>query len=218
MNLVRTILVTSDVPVVILLVYTAVVYKALQGALKVFSWFVFFSAAVQLISLALWCLHINNLPLVHIYVPGVFFCLALYYKTVLGNSVNGNILSYTSWLFVAFSVANTLFVQSLFIFNSYALVVEAVLLIILSLFTFLFFLNDTVRDKGMPDRNSHAWINSGIFVYHLSSLLIYYFSNVTIFGATAAIRKYPWIFHSFFSIVMYCCFLIGLWKRSKVRD
>lgn len=218
MSVLKAILVASDVPVAIALVYTAVLYRRLGRSLKVFAVFVFVSALIQLASLGLWAAHTNNLPLVHIYVPLGFLCLAWFYSTVLGSFVDPRIIWYTAMAFVLFSVLNTAFIQPVHIFNSYALVTEAVLVIILALFTFLFFLNDTMRDTGIPDIKALTWINSGLFVYYLSSLLIYYFSNVTIFDPTAAIRKYPWVFHSFFSMVMYSCFLTGLWKRSKIPD
>ncbi len=193
-------------------------YRSLGKALAAFAWFIFFSGAIQFVSLVCWLRHMNNLPLLHIYVAGGFLCLAWFYCIVLGSYIHRFVIWGSAIVCVLFSVINTLFIQPVYIFNSYALVVESVFVIILSLFTFLFLLNQTIQDSGIRDMSSINWINSGLFIYYLSSLLIYYFSNNTIFSTTFAMRRYTWMFHAFFSVVMYSCFLIGLWKRSKTRD
>jgi hypothetical protein len=60
-----------------------------------------------------------------------------------------------------------------------------------------------------------TWINSGLFIYYVSSLLIFYFGQVITDTFSKELNRYMWIFHAFFSLVMYSCFFVGLWKRPK---
>lgn len=207
----------AHVPVLAAVLNAMWFYRKLGTALKAISLFIFLSGAIQFISLYFYFHMMNNLPLLHIYAAGGFVCLARFYRVVLGSHINPMAIWIAATLFVLFCVANTLFLQSIFIFNSYALISEAVLVIILSLFTFLYFLNDSIRGSDMQDMKSISWINSGLFIYFLSSFLIYYFSNIMIVSFTLGLRRSAWLFHAFFSTVMYSCFLIGLWKRSKIK-
>jgi hypothetical protein len=190
-------------------------YRGLSHVLRVFAWFIYLSGVIQFASLLLWYNKMNNMPLLHLYVAVGFVFLAWFYRTVLDGFIHSRIIWWVAILFVLFSLSNSVFLQSVFIFNSNALIVESLLIVVLSLFTFIFLLNSTVRDAGIADIKSISWINSGLFVYFLSSFLIYYFSNVMVIQFSAALRHKAWVLHTMFSIVMYISFLIALWKRSK---
>jgi len=211
----KTIIIVSHLPILLAVIYAAWQYKRLDTVLKVFSWFIFLSAAIQFISLACWFAKKNNMPLLHFYVAAGFICLAWFYKTVLSNFIRARIIWSVAIVFSIFTLANSLFVQDIFTFNSNALVVESVLIIILAWFTFLFLLNDIVKERGIKDRRSLNWINSGLFIYYLSNLLIFYFGTAITQAFSRYVNLYAWVFHSFFSMVMYTCFFAGLWKRSK---
>lgn len=211
----RTIIILSHLPILLAVVYAAWHYKKLGRELKVFSWFIFLSGIIQFTSLAFWYAGKNNMPLLHFYVAAGFACLAWFYKTVLNNFISAKIIWSVTVLFLIFTLANSLFAQDIFTFNSNALVVESVLIIILALFTFTFLLNGIVKETGRHDSRSLNWINSGLFIYYSSSLLIFYFGTVITQAFSRYLNLYTWVFHSFFSMVMYTCFFVGLWKRSK---
>jgi hypothetical protein len=216
MNFSESIILVSHLPILATVVYAAVRYKTLGPELKVFSWFIFLSGLVQFVSLAFWFAHKNNMPLLHFYVAAGFVSLAWFYKTVLKGFINEGIIWAIAILFLLFTTGNTFFFQPVLTFNSNALTVESILIIILALFTFIFFLNDIVKETGGTDIKSLNWINSGLFIYHSSSLLIFYFGATIIGMFSKSLSQYIWVFHSFFSIVMYTCFYIGLWKRSSI--
>jgi hypothetical protein len=144
-----------------------------------------------------------------------FACLAWFYNTVLKGFIDGRIIWGVTLLFLLFTTLNSIFFQPLFRFNSYALTVESVLIITLSIFTFIFLLNDIVKETSGADVKSVNWINSGLFIYYSSSLLIFYFGDTIIHLFSKTFSRYTWVFHSFFSMVMYTFFCIGLWKRSR---
>ncbi|MBI1767238.1 MAG: hypothetical protein HYR67_02555 [Bacteroidetes bacterium] len=202
-------------PVLVTTAYGLFIYKRLIEELKIFSWFLFLSGFIQLVSSLLWFNRQNNLPLLHLYVAAGFVCLAWFYASVLKDFVNQKIIWGAAILFTLFTVINSLFVQNILTFNSYALTTESVLIIILSLFTFIVLLNDIVKEKRMPLIKSLNWINSGLFIYYTSSLLIFYFGDLFTRKFPVYLNQYTWVLHAFFSLVMYSCFFVGLWKRPR---
>lgn len=207
----------SDVPVLAAVLAAVAFYGTYSKPLKVFSVYIFFSGFIQFVSLLFWMAGKNNMPVLHVYVALALPCLVWFYQTVLAKVINRSIFIGIAGIFAVFTLINSLFFQDLFRFNSNALVVMSMLLIILALFTFVFLLNDTVRETHIPDRKSLGWINSGLFIYHLSCLLIFFFGDTIIFRFSLALSRFTWAFHALFSIIMYTCFFIGLWKRSKKK-
>lgn len=215
MNFAQIVIIISHLPILLAVVYTASIYNRLSHELKVFSWFIFFSGLIQFVSLAFWFAHRNNMPLLHLYVAGSFLLLTWFYSTLLRGFINKKVLWSVAGAFLVFTTINSIFIQPVNTFNSYALTIESVLILILSLFTFTFFLNNIVKETRRRDIKSLTWINSGLFAYYSSDLLIFYFGAVITQTLSTSLNQYTWVFHSFFSIVMYTCFIIGLWRRSK---
>ncbi|MBC9914310.1 hypothetical protein [Chitinophaga varians] len=209
------VIVLSHVPILVTVVYAAIHYGTLPRELKVFSWFIFLSGIIQFTSLGFWFFSKNNMPLLHLYVAAGFLCLAWFYNTILNGFIDAGIIWLIAILFLLFTIANSLFIQPVYTFNSIALTVESVLIVILSLFTYRFFLSDIVKETSGAHIKSLTWINSGLFIYYSSSILIFYFGSVITVDFSRSLNLYAWIFLAFFSIVMYTCFFIGLWKRSK---
>lgn len=209
------ILIGSHLPIAMAALYALLVFGQLSGELRIFSFFIFLSALIQITALLLGRQGINNLPLLHVYVPAGFLCLALFYRNVLRQFVHGSIILITAIIFCIYSVFNSLLVQHVLTFNSYALTVESVLVIILSISTYIFLMNNIAGH--LPGLTSSLnWINSGLFVYYASSLLLFYFgSRINSKAFPSALGRYTWMLHSFFSVIMYSCFIVGLWKRPK---
>ncbi|NSL87620.1 hypothetical protein ECE50_012305 [Chitinophaga sp. Mgbs1] len=214
MSFPEIIIIVSHLPILLTVVFAAIQYKKLDHPLQVFSWFIFLSGVIQFASLACWFAGKNNMPLLHIYVAAGFVCLAWFYKTLLSGFINAGIIWLITILFLVFTAINSIFIQPVDTFNSNALTVESVLIVILALFTFRFFLSDIVKATSGHHIKSLNWINAGLFIYYSSGMLIFYFGAAIIRIFSRDHNLYTWIFHSFFSIVMYTCFLIGLWKRS----
>jgi hypothetical protein len=215
MNITKAILIASDLPVLLAFFFVIIRYHRLERPLKAFLWFIICSGIVQIIALVLWLLHKNNLPLLHFYVPVGFALLTWYYKTVLGKLIAKRVINVVTLLFLCFSIINSIFFQGIFIFNSNALTVESILLIILSIFTFIVLLNQELHSIPQSVKQSLSWINSGILIYYSSTLLLFYFANYCAQHYNVNVNAYDWMFHSFASIIMYICFFVGLWKQVR---
>jgi len=182
--------------------------------LKVISWYVFLSVIVQFLSQYLASQKIHNLYLLHIFVPTSFICLSIFYQKVFASFLNRSVLWWILGLFIIFSILNSLYWQTLDTFNSYALSLESVLLIIYSLSLFALLLNESVREEKKAILSSLRWINAGILIYYISGLLIFYFG---VFLTRFSFENFQisWLFHSFIYIVQFICISIGLWKYQK---
>lgn len=210
----KIIILLSHIPILLAAVYALYCYKSLGRELKVFAWFIFFSGFIQTGSLALWFLRRNNMPLLHLYVGVGFVLLAWFYTTLLHKFMPVKIIWLTAILFLLYAIVNTFFFQDIFTFCSYALTTESVLIIILAIFTFTVFLNRIVKASLWDDSKSINWINAGLFIYYSSTLLISFFGTAIVHRIQGKIALYTWVLHSFFSVIMYSCFIISLWKRS----
>lgn len=156
------------------------------------------------------------MPLLHFYVAAGFFCLALFYKTVLRKLINPLFFWVAMVLFLAFTLINSLFVQSIFTFDSNGLTVEAVFVMIFSLSTLLLSQNEILKSNRQMVSAGLKWINSGLFLFYASSSLLYYFGDTITRFFPVYLSRYSWTLHSFFSVIMYSCFFVGLWKsRTK---
>jgi hypothetical protein len=212
----RYILILSNIPLFISVIYAAAIYKKLGSELKLFSLFLFFSGGIELISGILWFNSMNNLPLLHLYVAGGFVFLSLFYKKVLEGFIDPRIINGIMAAFLTFTLVNSVFIQPIFTFNSNALTVESILIMILSLSTFILMMNDLVKRKRLGLASSLNWINSALFVYYSSNLIIFYFGNLITHSLSKEFSLQTWMLHAFFSTVMYVCFSLGLWYRPKV--
>jgi predicted ferric reductase len=160
------------------------------------------------------------MPLLHFYVVAGFLLLALFYKEVLSEYINTRIIWFVAILFSLFSIFNSIWLQPIKSFNSNALTVQSVLILIVTIFTYIVFLNKIVKEKNKKDIPALNWINSGLFIYNASNLLIFYFGSSMM--RSAIVKKLPvemvvgtWLLHAFFLAIMYICFLIGLFKAQK---
>lgn len=216
MNLSRLIIIASHIPILLTVALAMLRFKRSDKTLQVFCYYIFLSGIIQFASLGLWFFSKNNMPLLHIYVCLEFLALAWFYTMLLHKFINVKIIWSTAVLFSLFSIANSLFLQPVFTFNSHALTVESVLIIILALFTFIVLLNNTSRQTGgIPNSIGFSWINSGLFIYHSCTLLLFFFGDWITTVLSTSFNLYTWILHSFISMVMYTCFFIGIWKQSK---
>lgn len=214
MSITKIIIILSHIPVFGTALYAWFIFKSLNPGMKGFAGFLFVSGILQFVSLMLWFLKENNLFILHLLVPLGFVFLVLYYRSILKNFLDQSILLVTGVCFVSFSIINSSFFQSFRVFNSNALTIECILILILSLSTYMLFLNKELGNRNNQSTLSINWINSGLFIYHASTLLIFYFGEYITSNIGLELSRYTWVVHSFFSVIMYFCFWRGLWNRE----
>lgn len=214
MSITKFILVFCHLPVLAVMIYSMVIYARLKKEIKPLAWYLAATGILYAVSLLLWFLNLNNLPLLHVLVPLRFVLLVLIYKEILSSYIPSWVLYALAGGFCLYSFVNTLFVESWDTFNARAMTVESTLLIILSLSTYIF-----LMDKRMTKHLDHylksvEWINSGVFLYYSSSLVLMYFGKYMIQLISPELSRYTWVVHSFFLVIMYYCFWRALWKQN----
>lgn len=215
MSWIKLILVGSNIPICASMVLAVVYYKRLSEELQIFSWFIVTSAVVQCVSLGLWFFSIHNLFLNHFFVPVSAVCIAVFYNKLLGRFINSNVIWTVLALFLLTTIANSVWIQPLHTFNSYAQAMLCVLVVVLSLATFLLLMNYGNHVTGDTDIRSLNWINSGLFIYYASVLILFYLGDIIIKSFSLELNRYVWLIHSLFYIIMSSCFFIGLWKHLR---
>ncbi|MEQ9007226.1 MAG: hypothetical protein RLP12_05040 [Ekhidna sp.] len=213
--MINLILEFASIPVLGCAIYAGFIYKQLRKELRLIAWFILLSGAIELSSTLLWYIKINNFPLLHLYVLAGFVILIFFYDSILRGFISRKVFLALGVSFTVYTIINSVAFQTIYTFNSNALVVQAILVIILSLSTNILLLNDIVKEQRLELISSLNWINSGLFIYYTSSLLIFYFGDYLTKNFSPTINQYTWAFHTMFSTVMYICFFIGLWKRPR---
>lgn len=194
--------------------------KKVDKRLFSFNLFLIFNAIVEFLQLII--LNVSkyhHLFLFTIDVPIEFTLLAYFYYSFLKQYLNKKTFFFSVIIFNAFSILNSIFIQPIDTFNSYAIVGEAIIIIILSIFAFIVLLDPRSGMRKTSIGKTFELINSAIFVYFTASISIYYLSNylthyngniVSFLGKTVS---YIWIFNSTLSAGMYTCFIIAIRKH-----
>lgn len=216
MNYTKLLLVLFHVPILLLAVYGSVICRKLQGGSRLLACYLVATGMLYAVSLVLWFLHINNLYVLHVLVPMRFVLLVFVYKSILNGYIRSWVIYAVSAGFCVFSLMNSIFWEPWDTFNSRAMTVESILLVILSLSTYLLLMDKRMTEHLQPNIRSVEWMNGGVFVYYTSSLIMMYFGVHIIQALDPQLSRYTWIVHAILSIIMYYCFWKSLWKRKTM--
>ncbi|MFM9946902.1 MAG: hypothetical protein ACKV1O_03090 [Saprospiraceae bacterium] len=156
----------------------------------------------------------NNLPLLHLYTVGEFVLLSFFYRSLLPEHVIFRKFFPVLLVMVSLLILmNTLFLQSIFVFNSYA---KTLVQIILILYAILFFFH---LPEASSFKTQEGWslrmINSAVLIYYCGSLFIFMFSNI--FIEKSIIYHGFWIFNALLNFLFHILVLIGLWRVAFRR-
>jgi hypothetical protein len=175
-----------------------------QKSYVIFTTYLFFIVCVQMSTLVLSKLGMNNLFLSHFYFIGQFLMLSLFYYNLINDSLQKKIIRITCVLallslVIQYSVRPDLF----FKFNLYEIFITSFLLIIYSTFHFYNMLND---------KRVFYYINVGILLYLLGSTILFLVGNLSI-TLSSKYYKLP----SRINYILYIIFQLFIlieWKKS----
>jgi len=191
-------------------------FNRLRKEFRVLAAYVLLSAAVQGVAEVLSQFGINNLSLSHAYTVLGFLFLNQFYKMLLDALVPSIWFKGLSIGFVLFAIATVLFWQPLDTFNSATLTVQAVVLIIYALSTFILTLTEGKSETLKVKLKSLNWINSGMFIYFSGSMLLFFNGGDIMHSISEDWTRYMWILHDLLVTVLHSFLLVGLW--ISLRD
>lgn len=152
----------------------------------------------------------NNLPLLHIYTLGEFLLLSYFYRGLLTapRFLSKNFDRIT--LFISLLIiANTLFLQSIYGFNTYA---KTAVQFIFILYAILYFFDLSEQDTlELIEKKYLRLINSAILIYYSGSLFIFMFSNYFLQN-NLNLPSGLWAFNAILNLVFLSLVSFSLWQ------
>ena len=152
----------------------------------------------------------SNLWLIHLYTLTEFILLGLFYKSVLKRpqwlNQNFKLILLVGSVLV---IANTLFLQPITQFNSYAETMENIILIGFSISLFFHIINE---ESELYQSKALKWINSGILLYLSGSLFIFLFSQYSMDILPDHFLHYLWLFNLILNLIFKVIIIFAVLK------
>lgn len=190
-------------------------YTELPKSLKVFTVFLYINLVIEISSRILFNQSLNNLPLLHIYTLAEFVCLSYFFSLLIPKpQLYGKKFFYFCLGVVLLIVLNSIFLQSIYTFNSYAKTLVQSLII---LYAILYFYNLSGEiDNNNPYQQALRLINSALIVYYSGSLFIFMFSNSFLLSKVQMNAGF-WIFNAGLYLAYQLLVLISVWRLTFNR-
>ncbi len=196
------------IPMILLgsIVLAVIYFSRLPRAFKVLLAYLFWNLLVEGITFLL-PYGTNNLPLLHIHTLIEFVLFTLLYRET-------RILDFLErdgfWVFIliisGLIVLNSLFLQDIFSYNSYAKTLVNTLLIAYALIYFFGMLGKTEVDEPF------LWVNSAVLIQYTASLFVFMFSNVSV---SDTIFNLIWDMNMVINFLFQILIFIAIWKVAK---
>ena len=174
--------------------------------------FFYLSALFDLAGVITFYNKVNNLPLFHLFTLIELLFFGWLYQRAFTNVLLKRIVAVLTVLLGIFTVGDSLFLESIWTFNSISATVESVYLIVLSL---LLFRQLLLQNEVMfLDRHPLFWLNSGVLLYFAGNLFVFMLQHVI---AGSAQKGYVYgIVHSAINILANLLFGIALLCRPRL--
>jgi lysylphosphatidylglycerol synthetase-like protein (DUF2156 family) len=187
-------------------------YRSLSNDLKAMTLYMVFCFLTEIPTDYLAICRMNNLSILHIYTPIEFAFLAYAYSFHIDKVISKRTLLVLTIGFILFSFLNTIFIQPLHTFNSYARCVEILLVILLALcYVYSLIMNNEQRVlRTIP----MFWINTAVLIYFTAGFFLYLVSNNTV-GLSPQINRLIWLAHTILSMGYYFSIAKALWIQAK---
>jgi len=176
-------------------------------------YFLIWNFIIEVLALVFMKLGMNNLPLLHIYTLGEFILFSFFYKSLLHKPVVlKKVFPYLVGAIVLLIVLNSVFIQSIYTFNTYAK--SAVQIIIIG-FAILYFYN-LIENRSLSQKKAKGLrlVNSAVIIYYSGSLFVF------MYGFSIDVSKpyiMLWAFNATLNLIFQLLILKGLWKAYFKR-
>jgi hypothetical protein len=189
--------------------------RYLRNELQFIGWFLALGALGEILSQVTARLHMPNLYILHMYTIIEFNIIALFYLRFFGDF-------YPRWLvpglmvcFTVFAILNSIFLQPITGFNTYARGTVGVLTIMLALLCFYKMLIE-LRTKRL-DQHPVFWINTGFLLYFSGNLFFFILNNALLKEPNQSLSFMSWGLSSLLMALLYLFIGVGLWFSPRLQ-
>jgi len=192
-----------------------ILFSRFNKGLRWLFYFVCFGTVMQLASRIVVMLGHVNVPMMHLYVPLKFLFFSIFYAFYLDGFLSRRVIYAVAALFITFSVINTIFIQSLFEYNSYVRAIGSLLLSVYCIVYFLKVMSDMQIKK--PSREPMVWINTGALFYFSGSFFVFILSNL-ILNHSREWSLVAWRINSILMTMFYLSMAVGFVMTRKKQQ
>lgn len=184
-------------------------WHRLSRPLQIIVIYLIFNFLIEIGARVAGILYRQNLPLLHLYTFGECLIFSLFYRQILDNA--SVFKRYFGWILSAaltLVVLNTVFLQGIFEFNSYAKTMVQVLIILYAL-DYAFRFSDW-EDHDFVKNKSLRLINAAVLIYYCGSLFVFMSSQFELQMGEGI--RILWKINSLLNLIFQTMVLIALWK------
>lgn len=160
-------------------------------------------------------LHMRNLHILHVYTILEFNIIALFYWAFFGTFYLRLLVPGIMVGFTVLAILNSLFLQSLSVYNTYARGLEAVLIIGMAVLCYYKILTELSTKR--LDKDPVFWINTGFLLYFAGSLFFLILSNALLVKSDRTLILTVFGLHALLMVLMHLFIGVGLWFSPKLR-
>ncbi len=186
-------------------------WKRLPATFRYLGYYLCWNLFIEITARILSSYSVNNLPLLHLYTIGEFLLFALLYRKM---HLFKNWADKKFWIFVSVALAlivlNSIFIQNIYEFNSYA---KTMVQLILMGFAFGYFYQ--LQEKK-EETESLNWVNAAVLIYYSGSLFIFMFGNYFL-DKEPKTHLIFWVINVLLNLIFQILVFIGIWKVSRKR-
>lgn len=190
-------------------------FKQLNTPFKHLYYYLLLNLAIEISAIIFISCGLNNLPLLHIYTLGEFILFSHFFRSII---VKPSLFQKRYWYFVGIGtvliIANSLFIQSIFEFNTFAKSFVQITIISYCVFYFYNLLEGT--NYSQRSSRSLRLLISGIIIYYSGSLFIFMFSR-TSFGNEEPYIFF-WVFNSLLNVIFHVMIFTALWNEFYKKE
>ena len=187
-------------------------YRKNSVVFKIIFYYLCLCLVIQLYSTYLSHLKERNLHLSHFYFIGQFILLSSFYAKILKGKKLISFIKKTSFLVIILSIGYYgLYPKDFLKWNVFEITITSIPILV---YSFLFF----TQNIEIKSTKYFIYFNSGLFIYLLSSTLLFTLGNIGLEDAKmVSIKRLVWKFNSFLYIVYQVLVFIEWYKNFRIK-
>ena len=190
---------------------SAYLYKYANKKEKVFIYYIISIGFFELLAILLEMVmnNGNNLPGLHLYTLFQFVILTFFFNSCLREISDWFKYKWVITIGSIGIIANSIFFQSIFTYNSYSKSAVELYIILMSLTLFTFFLRDKTHDQ--VNMKASVSFVSAVFLQSAVSIIFYIYSN-DILEMKASLRDLIWYLRIAINYISLFMIIFGMWQ------